>query len=67
MIKPLPFIIKCPQCGWSKTIYPKSDVMDMSWGIKYITCPQCGAETTRETNTESLTDVFKIVKNIFNK
>jgi len=47
-IKPKPFTIKCTKCSWSKRIYPKSDVVDSSWGIQYVCCPKCGAETIRE-------------------
>ena len=67
MIQPKPFMLKCPQCGWSKMIYPKSDVMDMSWGVKYITCPQCGTETIRIINENGISSIFKTLIDTFKK
>jgi predicted RNA-binding Zn-ribbon protein involved in translation (DUF1610 family) len=39
MIKPLPKTYHCPQCGWSKTIDPRSDALLPSEYVEH--CPQC--------------------------
>jgi len=42
MIAPQPFKFKCPQCGFSKVVKPKSDVvnpMDMM-----NICPECKSQ-----------------------
>ncbi len=39
MIKPPPFKYKCPKCGYSKIVRPKSDVINpMEWMSR---CPKC--------------------------
>ena len=65
MIQPKPFTLKCPNCGWSKRIHPKSDVVDISWGIEYLKCPQCGTPTERTYGTDLLTDAIDTLKGIF--
>ncbi len=39
-IPPPPTTFCCPQCGWHKTVAPKSDVLvrGHSW---FETCPEC--------------------------
>jgi predicted RNA-binding Zn-ribbon protein involved in translation (DUF1610 family) len=37
-----PFKYVCPKCGYSKTVTPKSDVINPMDLIR--TCPKCGAE-----------------------
>ncbi len=39
MIKPEPFKFLCPQCGYSKIVKPKSDVLNSIAMINI--CPQC--------------------------
>lgn len=39
MIAPQPYKLKCPQCGYSKTIRPKSDVLNPTDMLKI--CPKC--------------------------
>lgn len=36
-----PTTFRCPQCGWHKTVVPKSDVLvrNHNW---FESCPQCG-------------------------
>jgi len=53
MFKPEPFLLKCPNCGWSKMMYPESDVVDMSWGLEYFICPKCGTQTVREKSQDN--------------
>lgn len=42
MIQPKPFKVKCINCGWSKVIAPKSDLL-MSNDI-VDKCPKCGGK-----------------------
>ncbi len=39
MIKPQPFKFKCIQCGYSKIVTPKSDVLNPADMISI--CPKC--------------------------
>jgi len=39
MIKPIPHKLKCPSCGYSKVISPKSDVVNPTDFMG--TCPKC--------------------------
>ena len=64
-IKPNPFTIKCTKCSWSKRIYPKSDVVDSSWGIQYVCCPKCGAETVRAYDTSVVDGVLDSIKRLW--
>jgi len=59
-IKPNPFTIKCTKCSWSKRIYPKSDVVDGSWGLEYVCCPKCGAETTKDYNASVFDAIIRL-------
>ena len=45
MIKPPPFKSKCPKCGYSKIVRPKSDVINpMEWMSR---CPKCKSKMDR--------------------
>lgn len=46
MVKPLPYKVKCPKCGYSRIIKPKSDVM-IEEAVLTI-CPICKCGMTRE-------------------
>ncbi|MEA1954710.1 MAG: hypothetical protein U9O24_10000 [Campylobacterota bacterium] len=59
MIKPNPFRYKCPKCDYSKTIRPKSDVLDPRDFMN--TCPKCG--TTMDKI--SLNEIEKFLGKIF--
>lgn len=39
-IRPPPLLFRCPACGWSKTVAPRSDVLVP--GDFYDACPRCG-------------------------
>ncbi|MDR1646503.1 MAG: hypothetical protein LBR88_00460 [Zoogloeaceae bacterium] len=41
-IKPHPTTYKCPACGWSKTVAPRSDALGP--GDLFSACPECGNE-----------------------
>ena len=43
MIKPSSMTYHCPQCNWSQTVSPKSDVLMPS--NYFDACPKCGNET----------------------
>ncbi len=47
MIAPQPFKYKCPQCGYSKVIKPKSDAIN-PMDINNI-CPKCKSKMERES------------------
>jgi Zn finger protein HypA/HybF involved in hydrogenase expression len=56
MVKPQPFKFKCSQCGYSKVVKPKSDVInpiDMN-----NICPKCKSKMERET-LNSLDKLFR--------
>ena len=38
-IRPTPMHYRCPACGWSKTVAPRSDALGP--GDFYDACPQC--------------------------
>lgn len=45
MIAPQPFKYKCPKCGYSKIVKPKSDVIDLVEMLNI--CPKCKSEMER--------------------
>ena len=59
MIQPQPFKYLCPKCGYSKTVKPKSDVLD---SIDFIsTCPKCNTQMERK-ELNILDDIANILK-----
>ncbi|MEA3498000.1 MAG: hypothetical protein U9R16_02960 [Campylobacterota bacterium] len=46
MIAPKPFKHKCSECGHTKIVKPKSDVLNPTDWIKI--CPKCKAEMTKQ-------------------
>lgn len=38
-IRPHPYTYTCPQCGWSKTVAPRSDALGP--GDHFSRCPAC--------------------------
>ena len=42
MVQPKPFKYKCPLCGYSKVVRPKSDVLNPADFINI--CPKCKTE-----------------------
>ena len=55
-----PFKYVCPKCGYSKTVTPKSDVINPMDLIR--TCPKCGSEMDKKSP-----DFFDTVKRIFSR
>ena len=48
MIKPKPYKLKCPSCGYSKVVKFKSDALSMEDMLKAsTTCAKCGKEMKR--------------------
>jgi len=45
MIAPQPFKYKCPKCGYSKIVKPKSDAIDIVAMLNI--CPKCKSEMDR--------------------
>ena len=45
-VQPKPFKYKCPKCGYSKVVKPKSDAMNPLDLMD--TCPKCGAKMKRQ-------------------
>lgn len=41
-IRPEPFVLNCPRCGWKKDVSPKSDVLTPGEWVDE--CPRCGCE-----------------------
>jgi predicted nucleic acid-binding Zn ribbon protein len=56
-----PFKYVCPKCGYSKTVTPKSDVINPMDMIR--TCPKCGGEMEKSSDVNML----DILKGIFTK
>lgn len=46
MIKPPPFKFECPKCGYSRTVRPKSDVLN-PLDFSDI-CPKCGSKMEKK-------------------
>ena len=44
-IKPRPFTFVCGECGWKKTVAPRSDVLGP--GEWFMQCPKCGSEALK--------------------
>ena len=42
-VKPKPFSYSCPDCGWKKVVFPRSDVLLP--GEHYARCPKCGSKS----------------------
>lgn len=40
-IRPPPITYRCPECGWYKTVHPRSDVLTPR-EILLGRCPRCG-------------------------
>jgi DNA-directed RNA polymerase subunit M/transcription elongation factor TFIIS len=50
MIKPKPFKLICPKCGYSKKVSPSSDAI----GIEMLqVCPKCNTHMERKEIQES--------------
>ena len=45
-VAPKPFKYKCPNCGYSKVVKPKSDALNPTDWINI--CPKCKTEMTRQ-------------------
>ena len=41
-MKPKPFTFVCDECGWKKTVAPRSDALGP--GDWFACCPKCGGE-----------------------
>lgn len=47
-IPPPPYTLRCPACGWKKTVVPLSDAL--RYGIEWFDCcPQCGHKQLEKT------------------
>lgn len=47
-IPPHPYTLRCPACGWKKTMAPLSDVL--RYGVDWLDCcPQCGHKHLQKT------------------
>jgi rubredoxin len=60
MIPQQPFKWVCPKCGYSKTVTPKSDVINSLDLIN--TCPKCGSKMEKKD-----VGVFDILKGLLIK
>lgn len=58
MIAPQPFKFKCPQCGYSKVVKPKSDVIN-PMDLMNI-CPKCKSKMER-VDLNIIEKLFSIV------
>lgn len=61
MIPQQPFKWVCPQCGYSKTITPKSDVIRPEELMNR--CPQCSATMEKR----ELSGIVDAIKSLFTK
>ena len=44
-MKPRPFTYVCEECGWKKTVAPRSDALGP--GEWFDQCPKCGSKALR--------------------
>ena len=44
-IRPRPFTFVCGECGWKKTVAPRSDALGPGEWFKQ--CPKCGSEALK--------------------
>ena len=58
-IKPLPYKLKCPKCGYSTVVRPKSDT-DIT-GLIASVCPKCG-NTMERVKVAMLDEVIGFFK-----
>lgn len=61
MVKPPPYKVRCPECGYSRIIKPKSDVVieEMMLSI----CPKCKCSMMRE----ELSGIQKLFVELFHR
>ncbi len=59
MIQPQPFKYQCPQCGYSKLVKPRSDVLNLI-EMSNI-CPKCNTKMEKKelTTFDNLKSIFK--------
>ncbi|ADC64175.1 conserved hypothetical protein (plasmid) [Allochromatium vinosum DSM 180] len=61
-IRPQPRTYRCPQCGWSTTVHPKSDALKPS---EYFSeCPSCGHQ---DLHTESTPLALTLAGQLFSR
>lgn len=62
MIQPSSFKFVCPKCNYSKTVKPKSDVLNP---IDFIsTCPKCNSKMERK-ELNIIDDIADLLKGKF--
>lgn len=61
-----PFTYHCPQCGWSKTVVPKSDVMvrGHTW---FETCPECNHAPQEQSSATMVELTIAKLKDVIRK
>ncbi len=61
-----PFTYHCPQCGWSKTVVPKSDVMvrGHTW---FETCPECNHAPLEQSSATMVELTIAKLKDVIRK
>ena len=59
MIQPKPYKLKCPKCGYSKVVAPKSDVVDLR--DSFVICPKCN-EMMERKELSALDNILNIFK-----
>jgi len=64
-IKPNPYKLVCPKCGFSKVVAPKSDALSPKDLVAMSpVCKKCGEKMERKSVDKfSLTNLFNIFKN----
>jgi len=55
-IPPKPFLLICPNCGYTKTITPKSDVINLADFLSL--CPKCGKRLERREKPKGFFEKF---------
>ena len=59
-VKPPPITYRCAQCGWTKTVRPRSDALGP--GDFFDSCPKCGSDDIqRSTGRDSLLSNIRVV------
>lgn len=61
-VRPNPYKLECPKCGYSKIVSPKSDVFSPKDLVNMSpVCPKCGEKMERRS-VDILDSIFGIFK-----
>lgn len=59
-----PTTLRCPKCGWSKTVVPQSDVL-LEGHTWFTVCPECGHSKLDRKKASGLSSFIANVQQSF--